>query len=57
MEIAIFVDWVEPPAGRVSADGGEQVLFSGWLGLLRVLERMIGSRPLAAEQFGDDLDP
>jgi hypothetical protein len=47
VEIRIVLDVVEPPAGRVwragdprQADcpgGGEEISFTGWLGLLRAL--------------------
>jgi hypothetical protein len=42
--------------GRVSADQNVPVVFSGWLGLLRVLERLIASAKLAAQGLGDQLD-
>ena len=51
MEIRISLERVEPPAGRLglvsdprqAADAGSQeVSFTGWLGLLRALEEVIG---------------
>ena len=43
VEIRIYVDQLAPPAGRVRRVGaGEPVPFSGWLDLIRSLERMIG---------------
>ena len=54
MEIVIRLDTVEPPAGSVrllagpdSSDRGAQTAgigFVGWLGLLRALYEVIGSR-------------
>jgi hypothetical protein len=54
VEIVIWLDTVEPPAGRVrlraGPDGSERgveaagVGFVGWLGLLRALYEVIGSR-------------
>ena len=51
MEIRISLDRVEPPAGRLglmtdprqaSDAGGQEVPFTGWLGLLRALEEVLG---------------
>jgi hypothetical protein len=51
MEIRIMLDRVEPPAGRLGpvadaerATGAEhqEVRFTGWLGLLRALEEVLG---------------
>jgi hypothetical protein len=54
VEIVIWLDTVEPPAGRVrlragpaGSDRGAEaagVGFAGWLGLLRALYEVIGSR-------------
>jgi|tagenome__1003787_1003787.scaffolds.fasta_scaffold20750135_3 hypothetical protein len=47
MEIVIVLDAVEPPAGHIRRDPGDgagpgpPVPFAGWLGLLRVLEKLI----------------
>jgi hypothetical protein len=42
VEIRIYVDQLAPPAGRVRrVDAGESIPFSGWLDLIRALERMI----------------
>ncbi|HEU5390853.1 MAG TPA: hypothetical protein VFX25_09650 [Streptosporangiaceae bacterium] len=46
MEILIAFDATEPPAGRVRVPGRdehEDIRFTGWLGLLRVLSELIGS--------------
>jgi hypothetical protein len=43
VEIRICVDQLAPPTGRVRRVGaGEPVPFSGWLDLIRALERLIG---------------
>jgi len=43
VEIRIDVDELTPPAGQVRRVGaGEPIPFSGWLDLIRALERMIG---------------
>ena len=51
MEIRISLDRVEPPAGRLgvvpdprqaSGAGVREVPFTGWLGLLRALEEVLG---------------
>jgi hypothetical protein len=39
--ITIRLEAAEPPAGRVSLDGGSEVAFVGWLELLRVLSEML----------------
>lgn len=57
MRIEIVVDEVEPLCGRVSADDQPPVTFTGWLPLLRLLERLTASPPLAAQRLGDELDP
>jgi hypothetical protein len=42
VEIRICVDQLAPPSGQVHrVDAGEPVPFSGWLDLIRALERMI----------------
>lgn len=46
VEILIAFDATEPPAGRVRVPGRdehEDIRFTGWLGLLRVLSELIGS--------------
>jgi hypothetical protein len=46
VEILIAFDATEPPAGRVRLPGRdehEDVRFTGWLGLLRVLSELMGS--------------
>jgi hypothetical protein len=55
MEIRISLDRVEPPAGSlrlvsgaepprpVEGQEGEEVPFTGWLGLLRALYQVVGS--------------
>jgi hypothetical protein len=55
--IEIVVDGVEPLSGRVGADGQPPVAFTGWLALLRILERLTTSGPLAPQGLGDELDP
>jgi hypothetical protein len=57
MRIEIELDGFRPPSGEVSSGGGPAVAFSGWLGLLRILEQMTESQQLAAEDLGDELDP
>jgi hypothetical protein len=43
VEIRIWVDQVAPPTGQVRRVGADEAIpFSGWLDLMRVLERMIG---------------
>ena len=43
VEIRICVDQLAPPTGRVRRVGSDEPIpFSGWLDLMRVLERMIG---------------
>lgn len=55
VEIRIWLDQLDPPAGRLRHVGpGKQHVgdaveiadagFTGWLGLLRALDRLIGSR-------------
>jgi len=45
VEIRIYVDELTPPAGQVRRVGaGDPVPFSGWLDLIRALERLIGER-------------
>lgn len=55
VEIRIWLDQLDPPAGRLRRVGaGKQRVgggvgvadtgFTGWLGLLRALDRLIGSR-------------
>jgi hypothetical protein len=42
VEIRIYVDQLAPPAGQVRRVGaGESIPFSGWLDLIRALERLI----------------
>ena len=42
VEIRIYVDQLAPPAGQVRRVGaGEPIPFSGWLDLIRALERLI----------------
>ena len=46
VEILIALDATEPPAGRVRVpgrEGHEDIRFTGWLGLLRVLSELMGS--------------
>jgi hypothetical protein len=57
MRIKIVVEEVEPLCGQVSADDQAPVAFSGWLPLLRILERLTASAPLAPQRLGDQLDP
>jgi hypothetical protein len=43
VEIRIYVDQLAPPSGQVRRVGArEPIPFSGWLDLIRVLERVIG---------------
>ena len=43
MVITIRLDATDLPAGRVSLAGGREVVFVGWLGLLRVLSELLES--------------
>jgi hypothetical protein len=54
--IEIVLDEFEPLSGRVSADDQPPVAFAGWLALLRILERLTTSAPLAPQGLGDELD-
>ena len=40
MEITIRLDGIDPPVGRVSVVGGREVVFVGWLGLIRALSEL-----------------
>jgi hypothetical protein len=43
VEIRIYVDQLAPPSGQVRRVGAREAIpFSGWLDLIRVLERVIG---------------
>ena len=41
VEITIRLDGIDPPMGRVSLAGGVEVVFVGWLGLLRALSELL----------------
>jgi hypothetical protein len=41
MENTIRLDGIDPPIGRVSLAGGVEVVFVGWLGLLRALSELL----------------
>lgn len=41
--ITIQLDGTDPPVGRVSLAGGVEVVFVGWLGLLRALSELLDS--------------
>jgi hypothetical protein len=43
VEITIRLDGIDPPMGRVRLAGGVEVVFVGWLGLLRVLSDLLES--------------
>jgi hypothetical protein len=43
VEITIRLDGIDPPIGRVSVAGGVEVVFVGWLGLLRALSELLES--------------
>jgi hypothetical protein len=45
VEILISLDATDPPAGRLRVPGreDEEIRFAGWLGLLRVLNEVMGS--------------
>lgn len=46
VEILIAFDATDPPAGRVRRPGRDEdddIRFTGWLGLLRVLSELMGS--------------
>jgi hypothetical protein len=43
VEITIRLDGIDPPVGRVSLGGGVEVVFVGWLGLLRALSELLES--------------
>jgi hypothetical protein len=57
VRIEIELDDVTPPRGRLTAEQRVQVTFSGWLGLLRVLEQALASAELAAQGASDQLEP
>ena len=56
MRIEIVVDEVEPLCGHVSADSQPPVAFTGWLPLLRILERLTASPPLATQRLRDEFN-
>ncbi len=41
--IRIAIEKQQPLTGRATAAGGEQLRFEGWLGLLSVLSKLVGS--------------
>jgi hypothetical protein len=41
VEITIRLDGIDPPVGRISLAGGVEVVFEGWLGLLRALSELL----------------
>lgn len=41
MQIEISVEELDPPKGSVVADGGEAIVFAGWMDLLRVLSQLL----------------
>ena len=41
--ITIRLDAIDPPAGAVSLAGREELVFVGWLGLLRALSELLAS--------------
>jgi hypothetical protein len=46
VEVRISLDALDPPAGRVRVVPGSddaELRFTGWLGLLRVLDQVMGS--------------
>ena len=43
VEITIRLDGIDPPVGRVSLVGGREMVFVGWLGLLRALSELLES--------------
>ena len=43
MVITIRLDAIDPPAGGVSLAGREELVFVGWLGLLRALSELLAS--------------
>lgn len=51
MRIEIWVDSSDPPAGRVEEDG-EALPFCGWIDLLAVLSRVVGSSRDVEGEFG-----
>lgn len=54
MQIELSFDEHEPPSGSVAADGRGPVPFTGWLGLLRLLEELKAD-PAAAPAVGSAL--
>ena len=56
MRIEIVVDGLEPLSGRVSVEGAAPVAFSGWLGLLRILEQVTASGQIPAQRLGDQFN-
>jgi hypothetical protein len=55
VRIEIVVHEVQPLSGRVTAEGEEPVGFSGWLGLLRILERLTDLAEVASDGLGGEL--
>jgi len=55
VRIEIDVDEVHPLSGRVAGEGDEPIVFTGWLGLLRVLERLTGLDEVATDGLGREL--
>ena len=59
MRIEISVQRGPPPSGVVSVDGGPDLGFDGWLGLLRVLADALHPEPPAGAPggFGGEVAP
>lgn len=53
--IRVSIDRVDPLSGAAKMEGGEELRFEGWLGLLDVLSVLVasGGRP-AGERLEDD---
>jgi hypothetical protein len=56
MRIEVDIEGVEPLRGQVGQAGEDPIVFSGWLGLLRQLERLAALAQPPSEGLGGELD-
>ncbi len=59
VQITVEVEGCEPLSGRVCQGSSAPVRFVGWLGLLRILERLVRSESAesVADSLGGQLNP